>query len=100
MKKVSSPTVMKSEFKVQESESKAKGKQQVKQKHKKEAAPDRVLDLITSVMRLEQKVDSIMDEVEVLKKRDTTKEPENQVVVKPKRCDDDKDDEFQSRKEQ
>jgi len=51
MKKVSSPTVMKSEFKVQESESKAKGKQKVKQKHKKEAALGRVLDLITSVMR-------------------------------------------------
>jgi hypothetical protein len=83
---------MKSEFKVQELESTAKGEQQVQKGHKKEAGPDWMLDLITSVKRLEQKVDSTMDEVEVLKKKDTTKA----VVVNPEQGDDDEDDGFQS----
>ena len=87
---------MKSDFKVQDSESKAKGKQQVKQQHEKQAPPDWVLDLMMSVKRLEQKVDSTMNEVEVLKNnKDIAKEHEIQDVVKPERGDDEEDEEFQ-----
>jgi KaiC/GvpD/RAD55 family RecA-like ATPase len=46
-----------------------KGKQQVKDAHKKESTPQWAFTLMSSVKRLEQKVDSTMDEVDVLKKK-------------------------------
>ena len=67
-KQYSSPRAMKSD-----SQTKVKvmdkGKQQDKDAPKKEATPEWVLTLMSSVKRLEQKVDSTMDEVEVLKKK-------------------------------
>jgi len=58
-----------------------KGKQQLKESPKKESTPEWALTLMSSVKILEQKVDSTMDEVEVLKKKETTKEQELQPVI-------------------
>ena len=69
-KKYSSPRVMKSDSQIKD-----KGKHHVKEELKKESPPDWVLTLISSVKRLEQKIDITSNEVELLKK-DTTKEQE------------------------
>ena len=69
-KQYSSPRVMKSDSQIKD-----KGKHHVKEDLKKESPPDWVLTLISSVKRLEQKIDITSNEVELLKK-DTTKEQE------------------------
>jgi hypothetical protein len=50
-----------------------KGKHQDINTPKKEATPERVINLMSLVMRLEQKVDNTMDVVDALKKKETTK---------------------------
>jgi len=86
-KQYSSPQAMKSD-----SQTKVKvmdkGKQQDK---KKESTPQWVLTLMSSVKRLEQKVDNTMDEVEVLKKKETAKEQELQPVIKSEKSRDEED---------
>ena len=62
-----------------------KGKQQDNDTPKKEATPEWVLALMSLVKRLEQKVDNMMDEVEVLKKKETAKQQELQPVLNLKK---------------
>jgi hypothetical protein len=72
-KQYSSPRAMKSD-----SQTKVKlmdkGKHQDNDAPKKEATPEWVINLMSSVKRLEQKVDNTMDEVDALKKK---KKPQN-----------------------
>jgi predicted RNA-binding protein len=78
--KYSSPQAMKSD-------PQTKVKLMVKGKHqdinapKKEATPEWVINLMSSVKRLEQKVDNTMDEVDALKKKETAKQ-ELQTAIK------------------
>ena len=78
--KYSSPRAMKSD-----SQTKVKlmdkGKHQDNNAPKKEATPEWVINLMSSVKRLEQKVDNTMDEVDALKKKETAKQ-ELQPVIK------------------
>jgi hypothetical protein len=79
-KQYSSPWAMKSD-----SQTKVKvmdkGKQQDNDALKKETTPEWVLTLMSLVKRLEQKIDNTMDEVEVLKKKETAKQQELQPVI-------------------
>jgi len=59
-----------------------KGKQQDNDAPTKEATPEWVLTFRSSIKRLEQKVDNTMDEVELLKKKETAKQQELQPVIK------------------
>ena len=59
-----------------------KGKQQDNDALTKEATPEWVLTFRSSIKRLEQKVDNTMDEVELLKKKETAKQQELQPVIK------------------
>jgi len=89
-KQYSSPRAMKSD-----SQNKVKvmdkGKQQDNDAPKKEATLEWVLTWMSSVKRLEQKVDNTMDEVEVLKKNETAKEQELQPVIKSEKSGDEED---------
>ena len=67
-----------------------KGKQQDNNAPQKEATPEWVINLMSSVKRLEQKVDNTMDEVEALKKNETTKQ-ELQPVIKSEKSGDEKE---------
>jgi hypothetical protein len=68
-----------------------KGKQQDNDTPKKEAMPEWVITLRSSVKRLEQKVDNTMEEVEVLKKKETAKQQELQPVIKSEKSGDEQD---------
>jgi hypothetical protein len=68
-----------------------KGKQQDNNAPKKEATPEWVITLMSSVKRLEQKVDNTMEEVEVLKKKETAKQQEFQPVIKSEKSGDEQD---------
>ena len=85
-KQYSSPRAMKSD-----SQTKVnlmdKGKHQDNDAPKKEATPEWVINLMSSVKRLEQKVDNTMDEVDALKKRETAKH-EIQAVIKSEKSED------------
>ena len=63
-----------------------KGKHQDNDAPKKEATPEWVIDLMSSVKRLEQKVDNTMDEVDALKKRETAKH-EIQALIKSEKSE-------------
>jgi len=80
-KQYSSPQAMKSD-----SQTKVKvmdkGKQKDNDAPTKKATPEWVLTLMSSIKRLEQKVDNTMDEVELLKKKETAKQQELQPVIK------------------
>ena len=67
-----------------------KGKHQDNDAPKKEATPEWVINLMSSVKRLEQKVDNTMDEVDALKKKETAKQ-ELQPVIKSEKSGDEKD---------
>jgi hypothetical protein len=70
-----------------------KGKNQGNDAPKKEATPEWVINLMSSVKRLEQKVDNTMDEVDevdALKKKETAKQ-ELQPVIKSEKSGDEKD---------
>ena len=71
-----------------------KGKQQDNDTPKKEAMPEWVITLRSSVKRLEQKVDNTMEEVEVLKKKETAKQQELQPVIKSEKSGDEQDAEL------
>ena len=64
-----------------------KGKHQDNDAPKKEATPEWVLNLMSSVKRLEQKVDNTMDEVDALKKKETAKH-EIQAIIKSEKSED------------
>ena len=64
-----------------------KGKHQDINTPKKEATPEWVINLMSSVKRLEQKVDNTMDEVDTLKKKETAKQ-ELQTVIKSEKSGD------------
>ena len=64
-----------------DSQTKVKLKHQDIDVPKKEATPEWVIHLMSSVKRLEQKVDNTMDEVDALKKKGTAKQ-EIQTVIK------------------
>jgi len=68
-----------------------KRKQQDNDTPKKEATPEWALALMSLVKRLEEKVDNTMDEVEVLKKKETAKQQELQPVIKSEKSGDEKD---------
>jgi hypothetical protein len=78
----SSPRAMKSD-----SQSKVKLKDQDFGAPKKETTPEWVLNLMSSVKRLEQKVDNTMDEVDALKKKETAKH-EIQAFIKSEKSED------------
>ena len=84
-KQYSSPRAMKSD-----SQTKVKlmdkGKHQDNDAPKKEATPEWVINLMSSVKRLEQKVDNTMDEVDALKKRETAKH-EIQALIKSEKSE-------------
>jgi len=67
-----------------------KGKHQGNDAPKKEATPEWVINLMSSVKRLEQKVDNTMDEVDTLKKKETAQQ-ELQPVIKSEKSGDEKD---------
>jgi hypothetical protein len=77
----SSPRAMKSD-----SQSKVKLKDQDFGAPKKETTPEWVLHLMSSVKRLEQKVDNTMDEVDALKKKETAKH-EIQALIKSEKSE-------------
>ena len=77
----SSPRAMKSG-----SQSMVKLKDQDFGAPKKETTPEWVLHLMSSVKRLEQKVDNTMDEVDALKKRETAKH-EIQALIKSEKSE-------------
>jgi hypothetical protein len=81
--KYSSPQAMKSD-----SQTIVKLKHQYLNAPKKEATPEWVINLMSSVKRLEQKVDNTMDEVDTLKKKETAKQ-ELQTVIKSEKSGDD-----------
>ncbi|MFN9983691.1 MAG: hypothetical protein ACK53Y_27450, partial [bacterium] len=54
---------------------------------KKEATPEWVINLMSSVKQLEQKVDNTMDEVDALKKKETAKH-EIQALIKSEKSED------------
>ena len=69
-----------------------KGKHQDNDAPKKEATPEWVINLMSSVKRLEQKVDNTMDEVDevdALKKKETAIQ-ELQPVIKLEKSEDEK----------
>jgi hypothetical protein len=68
-----------------------KGKQQDNDEPKKEATPEWVITLMSLVKRLEKKVDNTMEEVEVLKKKQTAKQQELQPVIKSEKSGDEQD---------
>jgi len=68
-----------------------KGKQQDNDAPTKEATPEWVLTFRSSIKRLEQKVDNTMDEVELLKKKETAKQQELQPVIKSEKNGDEED---------
>jgi hypothetical protein len=68
-----------------------KGKQQNHDAPTKESTPEWVLTLMSSVKRLEQKVDNTMDEVELLKKKETAKQQDLQPVIKSEKSGDEED---------
>jgi len=78
--KYSSPRAMKSD-----SQTKVKlmdkGKHQDIDAPKKEATPEWIINLMSLVKRLEQKVDNTMNEVDALKKKETAKQ-ELQTIIK------------------
>jgi hypothetical protein len=78
----SSPWAMKSD-----SQSMVKLKDQDFGAPKKETTPEWVLHLMSSVKRLEQKVDNTMDEVDALKKKETAKH-EIQAFIKSEKSED------------
>jgi len=78
-KQYSSPWAMKSD-----SQTKVKVMDKGKQQ-------DKDTPLMSSVKRLEQKVDNTMNEVEILKKKQTTKEQELQPVIKSEKSGDEED---------
>ena len=82
-KQYSSPRAMKSD-----SQTKVKLKHQDIDAPKKEATPEWVLNLMSSVKRLEQKVDNTMDEVDALKKKETAKH-EIQALIKSEKSEND-----------
>jgi hypothetical protein len=81
-KQYSSPRAMKSD-----SQTKVKLKHQDIDAPKKEATPEWVIHLMSSVKRLEQKLDNTMDEVDALKKKETAKQ-ELQTVIKSEKNED------------
>jgi outer membrane murein-binding lipoprotein Lpp len=82
-KQYSSPQAMKSD-----SQSKVKLKHQdIINAPKKEATPEWVINLMSSVKQLEQKVDNTMDEVDALKKKETAKQ-ELQTIIKSEKSED------------
>ena len=70
-----------------DSQTKVKLKHQDINAPKKEATPEWVIHLMSSVKRLEQKVDNTMDEVDALKKKETAKQ-EKQTVIKSEKSED------------
>jgi hypothetical protein len=78
-KQYSSPRAMKSDY-----QTKVKLKHQDIDEPKKEAMPEWVINLMSSVKWLEQKVDNTMVEVNALKKTETAKQ-ELQTVIKSKK---------------
>jgi hypothetical protein len=68
-----------------------KGKQQNNNAPTKEATPEWVLTLMSSVKRLEQKVDNFLDEVEVLNKKEMAKEQDLQPVIQSEKSGDEED---------
>jgi len=70
-----------------DSQSKVKLKHQDFDAPKKEATPEWVVNLMSSVKRLEQKVDNTMDEVDALKKKETAKH-EIQAIIKLEKSED------------
>jgi hypothetical protein len=68
-----------------------KGKQQDNDARKNEATPEWVVTLMSSVKRLEKKVDNTMDEVEVCKKKPTAKDQQLQPVIKLEKSGDEED---------
>jgi hypothetical protein len=81
-KQYSSPRAMKSD-----SQTKVKLKHQDIDAPKKEATPEWVINLMSSVKQLEQKADNTMDEVDALKKKETAKQ-ELQTVIKSEKSED------------
>jgi len=81
-KHYSFPRAMKSD-----SQTKVKLKHQDINAPKKEATPEWVINLMSSVKRLEQKVDNTMDEVDALKKKETAKH-EIQTIIKSEKMED------------
>jgi len=84
--KYSSPQAMKSDSQIKVKVM-DKGKHQDINTPKKEATPEWVINLMSSVKRLEQKVDNTMDEVDTLKKKETAKQ-ELQTVIKSEKSGD------------
>jgi len=70
-----------------------KGKQQDNDAPKKEATPEWVITLMSSVQTLKYKVDNTMEEVEVLKEKETAKQQELQPVIKSEKSGDEQYDE-------
>jgi outer membrane murein-binding lipoprotein Lpp len=68
-------------------QTKVKLKHQDINEPKKEAMPEWVINLMSSVKRLEQKVDNTMDEVDALKITETAKQ-ELQTVIKSEKSGD------------
>jgi hypothetical protein len=64
-----------------DSQTKVKLKHQDIDAPKKDATPEWVINLMSSVKRLKQKVDNTMDEIDALKKKETAKQ-ELQTIIK------------------
>jgi hypothetical protein len=88
-KQYSSPRTMKSDSKTKV-KLMDKGKHQDNNAPKKEVTPEWVINLMSLLKILEQKVDNTMDEVDALKKKETAKQ-ELQPIIKSEKSGDEKD---------
>jgi hypothetical protein len=85
---------MNHEIKVQETEFKAKGKHEVKEQDKNQEPPQCFAEFMKAVQRIEQKVDSTVEEIDDLRKKDIIKMPEIEDVLKSEKDDDGNDNIF------
>ncbi len=85
---------MKHEIKVQETEIKAKRKHEVKEQDKNEEPSQWFAELMKAVQRIQQKVDSTIEEIDDLKKKDIVKMPEIEDVLKSEKEDNGNDNIF------
>ena len=79
---------------MQETDFKAKGKHEVKEQDKNEEPSRWFAEFMKSAQRIQQKVDSTIEEIDDLKKKDIVKMPEIEVVLKSEKDDNGNDNIF------
>jgi vacuolar-type H+-ATPase subunit I/STV1 len=79
---------------VQETDFKAKGKHEVKEQDKNEEPSQWFAEFMKAAQRIQQKVDSTIEEIDDLKKKDIVNIPEIEDVLKSEKDDNGNDNSF------